>query len=273
MTAAPPAPAPPHKPLRAAFLEPRSIGLLVLALVLAAAFAALGQWQISRAIEQGTVVQRPTERVLPLTRIAEPAEQQTDASVGQRTRTTGRLVPADTLVAGDRLQHGRRGWWVVGHAVVDDPAGAQLAVALGWAPTEAEARAAAERARATPPRDMVLTGRYVDSDGATATTSGDPDALVGVSTARLVNLWTVDPGGPTYEGVLTLEDAPDGLTPIWSPRPGEEVELNLLNLLYAVEWAFFAVAAFYVWYRLVRDRWEQEAAALAADPEPIRHDV
>jgi hypothetical protein len=120
---------------------------------------------------------------------------------------------------------------------------------------------------------MVLTGRYVDSDGATATTSGDPDALVGVSTARLVNLWTVDPGGPTYEGVLTLEDAPDGLTPIWSPRPGEEVELNLLNLLYAVEWAFFAVAAFYVWYRLVRDRWEQEAAALAADPEPIRHDA
>ena len=260
----------PQRPLRAAFVEPRSIGLLVLALLLAAAFAGLGQWQISRAIEQGTVVPRPTERTMPLTRVAQPAQQQTDASVGQRVRTTGRLVPVDTVVVGDRLNDGTRGWWVVGHAVVDDPAGAQLAVALGFAPTRGSAEAAAAAIRAAPAEDRVLEGRYVDSDAAAPTTSGDPGVLVAVSTARLVNLWTEDADGPTYEGVLTLAEAPDGLTDIYSPRPGGEVELNLLNLLYAVEWAIFAVAAFYVWYRLVRDRWEQEQEG---DQDPADADV
>ena len=265
MTAAPPAR---QKPLRAAFIEPRSIGLLVLALVLAAAFAALGQWQIARAIEQGTVVARPTERTLPLTRVAQPAEQQTDASVGQKVETRGRVLPTDLFVVGDRMNDGQRGWWVVGHAVVADPEGAQLAVALGWAPTREVAEAAADRLRATPATERVLAGRYVDSDAAEPTSSGDPDVLTAVSTARLVNLWTADSGGPTYEGVLTLSEAPDGLTDIWSPRPGGEVELNLLNLLYAVEWAFFAVAAFYVWYRLVRDRWEQEQLGDLEDEQP-----
>jgi surfeit locus 1 family protein len=66
--------------------------------------------------------------------------------------------------------------------------------------------------------------------------------------------------------VLTLASAPDGLTDIFSPKPGGEVEPNLLNLLYAVEWAIFAVAAFYVWYRLVRDRWEQEQLGDGAEP-------
>jgi hypothetical protein len=45
------------------------------------------------------------------------------------------------------------------------------------------------------------------------------------------------------------------------------VELNLLNIFYATEWAVFALLAFYVWYRLVRDRWEQETGrALQTEP-------
>jgi cytochrome oxidase assembly protein ShyY1 len=266
----------PGRSLRAEFLTSRSIGLLVLALVLAAAFAALGQWQISRAIEQGTVVARPTERTVALTGIAQPAQQQTDASVGQKVSTRGRLVPQDTMVIGDRLNDGKRGWWVVGHAIVDDPQGAQLAVALGWAPTEDAARTALAAVKAAPSTDRPLVGRYVDSDAAEPSTSGDPATLSAVSTARLVNLWTQDVGAPTYEGILTLESAPAGLTDIYSPRPGSAVELNLLNLLYAGEWAIFAVGAFYVWYRLVRDRWEQDqavAAATADDDELVHHDV
>lgn len=271
MTDAPPAQAP-SRSLRAEFRTPRAIGLLLLALVIAGLFAALGQWQISRAIQQGTVVERPTERSVPLSTIAQPARQQTDASVGQRVSARGRLLPADTLIAGDRLNDGKRGWWVVGHAVVDEPEGASLAVGLGWAPTEQEARAAAARIKAAPATDRALVGRYVDSDPAEPSTSGDPTALTAVSTARLVNLWTQDAAAPTYEGVLTLEQAPAGLQRIYSPKPGSDVELNLLNLLYAAEWALFAVAAFYVWYRLVRDRWEQDQALATADDE-LHHDV
>ena len=112
----------------------------------------------------------------------------------------------------------------------------------------------------------------MDSDAAEPSASGDPTALTAVSTARLVNLWTQDATAPTYEGVLTLEQPPAGLEEIYSPKPGSDVELNLLNLLYAAEWALFAVAAFYVWYRLVRDRWEQDQALVTADAE-LHHDV
>ena len=42
-----------------------------------------------------------------------------------------------------------------------------------------------------------------------------------------------------------------------------EVELNLLNVFYALEWALFAGFAIYLWYRLVRDVVEREQAEAA----------
>ncbi len=248
-------------------LRPRSVGLLLLALALAAAFAWLGQWQLSRAVQTGTVLARPTETVKPLSAVARPQSQQTDASVGQLVRTGARWVPGDFRVVSDRLNDGHRGYWVVGHALVDDPAGASLAVGVGWAPDRATAVQAARSLAAGGADAGTITGRYIDSDPAEPTTSGSPTALSAVSTARLVNLWSA-PATPIYEGVLTLRSAPAGLTTIYSPRPEEQVELNFLNLFYAAEWALFAVVAFYVWYRLVRDRVEQRTAD-ALDAEAV----
>jgi surfeit locus 1 family protein len=243
-------------------LRPRSIGFLLLALLLAAVFAALGQWQLGRAVQAGTVVVRPTETVKALAAVARPQSQQTDASVGQLVTTRGTWIAGDFRVVGDRLDRGDRGYWVVGHAVVDEPAGTSLAVGLGWTKDRGSADRVAARLNGDPPGDGTLTGRYIDSDPAEPSVAGSPTALSAVSTARLVNLWS-SPQVPVYEGVLTLRAAPAGLRAIYSPRPEEQVELNVLNLFYAAEWALFAVAAFYVWYRLVRDRWEQEQA----DPE------
>jgi surfeit locus 1 family protein len=251
--------APARRTLRQEMLRPRSIGLLLLALVLASTFAALGQWQLSRAVQAGTVIARPTETVKALTSVARPQSQQTDASVGQLVTTRGHWVADDFVVVGDRLNRGERGYWVVGHAVLDQPEGASLAVGLGWTTDRAEAEQVAARLAAAPSADGAITGRYIDTDPAEPTASGSPTALAAVSTARLINLWSV-PAVPVYEGVLTLRSAPAGLATIYSPRPVEQVELNFLNLFYAAEWALFAVAAFYVWYRLVRDRWEQEGA-------------
>ncbi|MGN6743110.1 MAG: SURF1 family cytochrome oxidase biogenesis protein [Amnibacterium sp.] len=251
--------APGGRTQRQEMVRPRSIGLLLLALLLAAAFAALGQWQLGRAVQEGTVIPRPTETVQALQRVAQPQSQQTDASVGQLVRTGGRWVAGDFLVVGDRLNRGDRGYWVVGHAVVDDPAGTSLAVGLGWTPDRATAERAARALAADPPAAGPLVGRYIDSDAAQPTTAGSPTTLTAVSTARLVNLWSA-PQVPVYEGVLTLRSAPAGLTTIYSPRPVAQVELNFLNLFYAAEWALFALAAFYVWYRLVKDRWELQQA-------------
>jgi hypothetical protein len=55
-----------------------------------------------------------------------------------------------------------------------------------------------------------------------------------------------------------LDEAWPGLEPIYSPAPSREIEFNLLNLFYALEWAIFAGFAIYLWYRLVRDVVERE---------------
>ena len=34
--------------------------------------------------------------------------------------------------------------------------------------------------------------------------------------------------------------------------------VNWLNIFYAIEWAVFAGFAFYIWYRLAKDRWQLE---------------
>ena len=258
--------------LGSAMLRPRSIGMLLVALAVAALFAGLGQWQLQRATATGTVVHRTTETVAPLQRVATPQTEQRSASVGQSVRTSGSWVAGDFLVVADRLNRGREGYWVTGHAVTADPAGAQLAVALGWAPNRAAAAAAVAALNRSAPAAGVLTGRYVDSDVPADTgTPGDEGSSVGarigatptvMAVPQLLNLWRGDTGGPVYNGYLTLRAAPAGLTAIDSPPPSQQVELNLLNLFYAAEWALFALVAFYVWYRLVRDRWE-----LAAEDE------
>ena len=77
----------------------------------------------------------------------------------------------------------------------------------------------------------------------------------------MVNLWhDVDAKG-VYGGYIVAQDAAvAGWTPIDSPPPSSEVELNWLNLFYAAEWVVFAGFAIFLWYRLVKDAWEREQA-------------
>ena len=54
--------------------RPRWIAALVLALGVASAFAALGQWQLARSVEGGQVTEEQTESSVPLTSIAVPRQ-------------------------------------------------------------------------------------------------------------------------------------------------------------------------------------------------------
>jgi len=252
--------------LGAELLRPRSLLLLLAALAVAALFGALGQWQLGRAVQNGTVVDRPTETVRPLSRVATPQAQQTDASIGQIVSVRGSWVPGDFLVVGNRLNRGAEGAWVTGHLVADEPSGAQLAVAVGWAPSRDRAQAIADRLNAAPPAGGTVVGRYLDSDGPVVPESGPATTLTAMAVPQLLNVWRARVDGPVYNGYLVDRSPAAGLTVIDSPRPAEQVELNLLNLLYAGEWVLFALAALYVWYRLVRDRWERLRAP-AVDPD------
>jgi cytochrome oxidase assembly protein ShyY1 len=257
--------APQTRGLGAELVRPRSLLLLGVALAVAVLFAALGQWQLQRAVQNGSVVDRPTESVRALGAVARPQAQQTEASIGQMVRTSGTFMPGDFLVIENRLNQGREGAWVTGHLVTDSPSGAQLAVAVGWAPDRTAAQAIADRLNARPPAAGEVVGRYLDSDGTVVPQAGSPTVMTAMAVPQLLNRWQQRADGPVYNGYLVDRSAPPGLSVIDSPPPAKQVELNLLNLLYAGEWVLFALAAFYVWYRLVRDRWER---LTGAEPSP-----
>jgi surfeit locus 1 family protein len=240
--------------------QPRWIAALVFALLVAAGFAALGQWQVERSIIDATVVERDTETVQPLTELVEPQAPVFQDQAGHMVSFEGTIVPGDSTILSGRLNGGEAGFWVMEHVVVDN--GASIAVARGWAATEEEAEAATSTdlgiAALVP-----FEGRYL------ATESPQEDDFEegeqkSASVAALANQWS-EPFTAVYGGYVVSVDAPEGLEPIDSPVPDDDVSINWLNIFYAVEWAVFAVFAIFLWYRLVKDAWEREQEFAAED--------
>ncbi len=233
--------------------------MLVLALAVAAGFAALGQWQLSRAVATGTVVQRNTETALPLARVAAPQAPMTGAADQQMVTVTGAFVPGDYRVLSDRVNFGRTGFWLVGHLDVQAGAGATaaLAVAVGWASTEAAAQTAVTALPWADGRLVTLTGRYLASESP-AESDFEHGKTSTMSVAALINDWAGFGRSDVYAGYLVSHRSVAGLSRIESPPPASDVALNWLNLFYAAEWALFAGFAVFLWYRLVRDAWERE---------------
>ena len=237
---------------RATALTPRWIAALVLALAIAAGFAALGQWQLGRSVDNAQTVEIDTETAVPLTSIAEPGRGMTETELGRVVTVSGEFVADDTVVLSGRSDgRGNDGSWVVGHLVTAE--GVSLAVALGWSADASPSTGDLDRAE--------WVGRYQLSEEPQSSDfeNGVRSAL---SVADLVNLWPE--ASPVYAGYLVLADPVAPLEPIVADAPEREVTLNLLNVFYAIEWVLFAGFAIYLWYRLVRDAVERQDEEQAA---------
>ena len=106
---------------------------------------------------------------------------------------------------------------------------------------------------------MTVVGRFLPSEAPIAPDDDeDPLAMQSVAVAQLINVWADYDDRPVYFGYVTAAEPVAGLEAISSPPPEESVELNWLNIFYAVEWAVFAGFAVFLWYRLVRDAVERE---------------
>lgn len=242
-------------------LRPRWIGALIFALALAAGFAALGQWQLERAIESGTAVEAPTETVLPLSQVAKPGGPLTSKAVGQLVSFTGTPIPGDDQLLYDRLNYGKAGWWVVSHVNVDAGGGrtVALAVARGWAPSEAAAQKAMATLAAQPEAPQRMVGRLLpDEQPQVPADKKNPTAMTSLGVGQLYNLWTGVDGMDVYNAYAVEQTPPAGLVKIDSPPPIQQTELNWLNIFYAAEWIIFAGFAIFLWYRLVRDAKQRE---------------
>lgn len=259
---------------------------LLFALLVAGVFAWLGQWQMSHAIQEDTEQSIDSEDPRPLDELNTPGEPVTDLAAGHIATVEGAFQPDDFAVVSQRVNGGETGAWVIGHLVGEvDGSPAHLAVAVGWAPTEADAEAArTEIARGWGESDEVrsLSGRYMPSEGVSVPApDADPFALETMAPAQLANIWS-GIEDPVWAGFLVLHAgetaAPfdvDGISAIGldqidsvPPIPPERV--NWLNVFYAIEWVVFAGFAVYFWFRLTRDAWEKEheLRALEAEAEP-----
>ena len=230
--------------------RPRWIAALLLTLAVAGTLAWLGQWQLERSFRSPAAVDIDTETAIPLTELTEPQSPVTEDDAGRVVTASGTLRADDVTVLTGRVGSNETvNAWLVGRLDTDD--GATVAVALGWAPDEEIALAAAP----TADQHLEVTGRYLPSEGPQESDfeAGERTAL---SAAELVNEWEdVD---AIYGGYIVLHDEWPGLGLIASPEPDPPVAVNWLNLFYAVEWALFAFFALFIWYRLVADQHEAE---------------
>ena len=246
--------------------RPRWIGALVFALALAAGFAALGQWQLERGMASAIVIERDTETVQPLADITSPQLPTNTVADGQRVSVDGAFAPDSWIVLSGRSDgtgsSDTDGAWVVGRFVTDvSGTPASVAVAVGWAATPAQAASVLDSLDNPLAGDRLvgattIIGRYLPGEPPQLDDFENGE-LSSLSLPALVNLWPGDIQ-EVYGGYVVPDFSVDGLEPIEALLPTNEVQLNWLNIFYAVEWIVFAGFAIYMWFRLVKDAWERE---------------
>ena len=80
--------------------RPRWIAALALALLIAGLFAALGQWQVGRAVEAAAPDSGMSETTLPLAEVATPSRSITASADGQRVDGSSAFVPGGAEILG-----------------------------------------------------------------------------------------------------------------------------------------------------------------------------
>lgn len=231
--------------------RPRWVAGLIFAAVVAVVFSLLMQWQLERTFNPVGVSVDQLEPV-PIAELTSPGFLQ-PFSFDRLVTASVELDADNAFVVADRLQlvdgEPVEGYWVVANSFVE---GASLTLALGFTEDLAAARAAAAN----------LDSIKADIVGYVQPTEAVKPKVDGVLTSvvlgQLVNLYFSEPT-PSHPVYLILESGIDiGLDPISIGIRQQEIEINWLTAFYALEWAFFALAAFYVWWRLIQDARQRE---------------
>jgi surfeit locus 1 family protein len=228
-------------------LRPRFLALLAVALLLASAFAWLGDWQLGRAREEAerrVVEDARAAGVTPLTDLLRPAQPLTGDVVRRRVSAAGRLDSGRVLRVPGRELDGEDGAWLLAPMQVAGTDGT-LPVVLGWLPEGSPVPD-------LPAGDVDVVGRLEQSEPPAGIAPADvarTAEVPAVSSADLVNVW--EP--PLYTAYLALTNPPPAapLEPV--PESSPESGLALQNLSYALQWWVFAAFAVFFWWRLVRD--------------------
>lgn len=268
-------------------LKPRWILSLILAMVIAAVFVLLSQWQFSSSSGDAPPPASTTEQVQPLTDVFSPGVPMTAPVADQMITMGGEFLADTTVLVQNRLQGDRQGFWLLSAFAVEPDSAEQdsaeatagfgdqtvIPVVHGWIADAAAATQVPE-----PVGPGAVTGRLLPAEGPVAErpVAGQIPTL---ATADLTNRWDraiysgfVVSTSTTVAGVPLEPQAPLEAVTV-GPQP-QETPLNWLNIFYAIEWFVFAGFAFFLWWRLVADDYrrtleeaEDEEAEDIASPQ------
>jgi hypothetical protein len=239
--------------------RPKYLFGLALAILTAVIFSLLGQWQLSRTFE--TVGQStnfsdavPVEDLL-LKEIPD------DEPVFDRLATANVMLDLNNIyIVGNRLQlkpndTTEPGFWLVANstALIEDET-YSLTLALGFSKDLELLRTLKSELESSMQAQAFLPITGIVEPTEAPENSLATDVLGSLSLAQLVNLYSEEPIStlPAYL-IVTQGFSLDSLEPIRIRIQQEQLSVNWLTAFYALEWAFFALAAFYVWWRVVLD--------------------
>ncbi|WP_344149192.1 SURF1 family protein [Nocardioides koreensis] len=254
-------------------LAPRYWGVHLLAVVLTAAAVGLGVWQYDAWQARRAAEAQDLTRVEPvaLRSVIGPDDPFPGNRIGQPVILGGTWVPDGTVYVSGREQDGREGYWVVTPLAITGAHDPAIPVVRGWVSDPG-------RAPAPPTGYGELVGWLQPPEG-TGEADPDPgdDVLPQLRTADVIQHVDQD----LYGAYAVVADrAAPGKWPVGDRATNdgttglEHADLEQLpdagrftalrNLLYAIEWWFFAAFALFVWVRWIRD---ETVRAREADTE------
>ena len=253
--------------------KPKWIGALALALVAAALFAALGQWQLSRSIR---VTSEPTtvDVTTPLTDITSHGKPFMTNQADRKVSLAVKLHTDQCFVISNRRQllddgGTQAGYWVMTDSV--DTLGAHLFLAHGFTQNQQIARTACDglvrhSAEAMGTYQLVI-GRYEPTEEALKQVGATEFDSVAIP--QLINVASDKPIA-SYAGFVIMQTSGASalIEPIKIGIKKTDSQLNLLNAFYFIEWTLFAGFAVFLWWRLVQDERDRIAEASQSTAKP-----
>lgn len=227
--------------------KPKWVFGFLLAVVTAVTFALLMQWQLERTFTYVGIDESDNQPV-PITELTQPGP--ITASIFDRLVTAKvSLDPKNSFIVESRLQlrgdQSIEGYWLISNSFEGD---ASLTLALGFSEDLAKLQQAQSRLEAG---EYEITGYIQPTEAPKSMTQAG--LLQSLSLAQLVNLYSGEEL-VSYPVYVIVQDGIDvGVEQIKIDIRQQELQINWLTAFYAIEWAFFMLAAFYIWWRLVRD--------------------
>ncbi len=236
--------------------KPRHLALLLVAVLIVAAFVQLGRWQLGVAEDEASreaLEQARSRQPVAVETVLSPHADFPGELSTRPVLATGEFGPDQVVVANRRLE-GRAGFWVVAPLRVS-ATGATLPDLRGFVTSP-------DDAPPVPQGQVTVTGGLAPPESPYAGDAPPEGQLASVDTSVLVSRW---PGElynafvfqqeqtppPSAESVGTMERV---------PTPSGDMGFKWRNAAYALQWWAFALFALFMWWRIVKEDDEREEA-------------